>query len=371
MSRRTVFGVALALLLACSHVTLFKVEMPEVNALTLFSDDFANLSNWTAAEGEWTVSNGVLEGNGSAEALVWAGSTSWTNYDVTANIRMFSPGGDAVIVVRYTDLGNFYWVGLGSWGHKYSITKVENYVHTELAHSGLVSELEPDKWYTVSVVVIDSTLQLFVDGFLVLTVEDNSIPSGAVGFGTYGGTMQAVQMVVQSRGWNKIFERIGDETASSIVQASDGGYVLAGGNWLVRTDSAGNMLWDKTCAGGIGSLIKTSDGGYAIAGSSDGDAWLAKTDSAGNQQWDKTYGGAGSESFSSVVQTSDGGYALAGSTTSFGEGEKDFWLVKIDSAGNQQWTKTYGGENDENAFCKVQTSARNSLFSHVRFFLVC
>jgi hypothetical protein len=60
---------------------------------------------------------------------------------------------------------------------------------------------------------------------------------------------------------------------------------------------------------------------------------LVKTDSSGNQLWNKTYGGNGAESVKSLVQTSDGGYALAGYTDSFGAGDCDAWLVKTDENG--------------------------------------
>ena len=107
--------------------------------------------------------------------------------------------------------------------------------------------------------------------------------------------------------------------------------------------------WDGTKHDEAHSVVQTSDGGYALAGytcfygAGGSDFWLVKTDSAGKMQWNKTYGGAGYDEAHSVVQTRDGGYALAGGTSSFGAGGYDFWLVKTDSAGNMQWNKPYGG----------------------------
>ena len=121
------------------------------------------------------------------------------------------------------------------------------------------------------------------------------------------------------------------------------------------TDStpSGSQVWSKTF-GGIGaewafSVIQTFDGGYATAGytTSSGagkaDVWLVKTDSLGNQEWNKTFGGKEFDWASCVIQTKDGGYALAGSTYTSADMGYDFWLVKTDSSGNQQWNKTYGG----------------------------
>ncbi len=177
--------------------------------------------------------------------------------------------------------------------------------------------------------------------------------------------------------WNKTYGGARYDLAYSIVQTSDGGYALAGytgsygagafDSWLVKTDSAGNMLWNKTY-GGAGddlaySVVLTSDGGYAIAGytysygAGSTDAWLVKTDGSGNMLWSKTYGGTGNEDAHSVVLTSDGGYAIAGSTASYGGGW-DMWLVKTDSAGNMLWNKTYGGAGNDVGFSMVQTNDR-------------
>ena len=150
--------------------------------------------------------------------------------------------------------------------------------------------------------------------------------------------------------WSRTYGGPGGETATSVKQTSDGGYIVAGGTnsfgaglydfWLVKTDSDGNMLWNKTYGGTddemAGSVVQTCDGGYIVAGTVyteppgiSGDIWLVKTDADGTMQWNKTYGGAGEESGQSVEQTSDGGYIVAGRTDSFGAGNGDFWLIKL------------------------------------------
>ena len=173
--------------------------------------------------------------------------------------------------------------------------------------------------------------------------------------------------------WNRTYGGPGDDHAKSLVQTSDGGYALGGtyysspGHfWLVKTDSAGYMKWNRTYVrsplDAVRSLVQTSDGGYALAGRTmyhdpfwNDDAWLVKTDSAGNMEWNKTYGGTDEDRAYSVVRTGDGGYALAGYTRSFGAGNDDFWLVKTDSAGNMEWNKTYGGPSVDAAYSLVQT----------------
>jgi hypothetical protein len=153
------------------------------------------------------------------------------------------------------------------------------------------------------------------------------------------------------------------DEGSSVQRTSDGGYIItgwtesfgAGGSdvWLVKTNSSGDKVWDKTF-GGTGSdfghaVEQASDGGYVIVGSTQSygaggsDLWLIKTDASGCKVWDRTFGGAASDYGAAVQKTSDGGYVLLGTTVSYGEGNEDVWLVKTDESGNRAWDKTYGG----------------------------
>jgi hypothetical protein len=173
--------------------------------------------------------------------------------------------------------------------------------------------------------------------------------------------------------WNKTYGGALDDCALSMCQTGDGGYALAGKTnssgagahdfWLVKTDAAGNMLWNKTYGGtdseSAAAVVQTSDGGYAVVGNtrfgvSDGDAWLVKTDAVGNMLWNKTYGGTGLETVHILLQAGSG-FAIAGYTNSYGAGGQDAWLVKTDANGNMQWNKTYGGANTEYAFSLVAT----------------
>ena len=162
--------------------------------------------------------------------------------------------------------------------------------------------------------------------------------------------------------WNKTYGEAGNDEAYSLVQTGDGGYALAGytesssaggrGFWLVKTDADGNMEWNRTYGGGKAySLVQTGDGGYALAGYTIGSYgsgyfWLVKTDADGNEQWNNTYGRGNSEARAySLVQTGDGGYALAGYITLSGPPKyPDFWLVKTDANGNMEWDNNYGGD---------------------------
>ena len=136
--------------------------------------------------------------------------------------------------------------------------------------------------------------------------------------------------------------------------------------WLIKLDRQGNKVWDKTFGGSAAdeaySLIQTTDGGYAVAGrtvsygAGGGDFWLIRLDRQGNKVWDKTFGGSKYEWAYSLIQTTDGGYAVAGVTRSYGEGKEDFWVIKLDSRGNKVWDKTFGGSKNDRAYSLIQTT---------------
>jgi hypothetical protein len=82
------------------------------------------------------------------------------------------------------------------------------------------------------------------------------------------------------------------------------------------------------------SIIQSSDGGYVVAGwtwsfGAGGDIYVVKLDSSGNVQWTKTIGGISYDRANSIIRSSDGGYAVAGKTSSFGAGYGDMYVVKM------------------------------------------
>lgn len=174
--------------------------------------------------------------------------------------------------------------------------------------------------------------------------------------------------------WNKTFGGSGYDFGQSVQQTTDDGYVITGSKnhgygsgelWLIKTDNNGIMEWDKTFdASGqdIGNSVQqTSDGGYIIGGekalsASSKDLWVIKTDSHGNELWNVSFDGGGKDVCNSIQQTSDGGYIITGNKNLYSSGEDYLWLIKINSVGVKQWDKTFGGGGIDYGMSVVQTS---------------
>ena len=110
------------------------------------------------------------------------------------------------------------------------------------------------------------------------------------------------------------------------------------------------------------SVQQTIDRGYIVSsttssfGAGDEDVWVLKLESDGTIAWQKTYGGTGDDRANAIQQTVDGGYIVAGWTTNFGATNYDVWILKLDSGGAVTWQKRIGGFSDDQAYFIQQTS---------------
>jgi hypothetical protein len=250
--------------------------------------------------------------------------------------------------------------------------------------------------------------QLNSDDSLVVGGYSDSGTSGnktTPGFGGYDfwvvklgsdGTLQ----------WDQSLGGDSDDFLSVIRESGDGGYVLGGSSysdisgsktapaygffdfWVARLDAAGNRLGDQSY-GGTGDDIlvdiqSAADGGVVVAGYSNSgvsgnktaagyggyDYWIVKLDSAGNKQWDHAFGGTGQDVLTRLQATSDGGFLLCGYSESGADGNKtapgfgraDFWILKLDANGDKQWEQSFGGSGDDVLFSVRQTSDGGYIF---------
>lgn len=199
-------------------------------------------------------------------------------------------------------------------------------------------------------------------------------------------SMQVILNAQPAIEWQQFLGGSNFDLAMCGAKSNDGGFVMAGrtysndgdvsGNhgqfdmWVVKTNSEGTVIWKKTLGGlkddNARTMKSTSDGGFIIGGeteSIDGDAvgtsygsddyWLVKIDSSGNIEWQKRFGGFNADQLNSVAQTTDGGYIMAG-TSDYGGGMvttylggSDAWIVKVNSYGEYQWQKTLGGSQSD------------------------
>ncbi|GAA4299285.1 hypothetical protein GCM10023183_08310 [Nibribacter koreensis] len=208
--------------------------------------------------------------------------------------------------------------------------------------------------------------------------------------------------------WDKTYGGNGADLLNSVLETSDGGFLLGGGStshvggdvtspqkvycedecyfnfWVVKIDADGMKEWDRMygATGGetgqsIVDMVHTQDGGYLLGGSSDSDAnfdksepnkstysdymdyWVVKINATGDIQWDRTLGGDGIDRLGALLATSDGGYLVGGSSRSGVSDDKtepsrdtdvnnsDYWVVKLDAMGAKLWDKTIGGSGDD------------------------
>jgi len=190
--------------------------------------------------------------------------------------------------------------------------------------------------------------------------------------------------------WQRAYGSTDGDGPNTVRNTTDGGFIVAGfsyGNdhdvaghntssffsdaWIVKLSSTGAIQWQRSLGGGLSDqaadIWPTADNGYMLFGSTGSydcgmpgtkgsqDYWLAKLDAEGNIVWQRTYGGSGEEQAKSLCPTPDGGFILTGSTRSndgdvagyHGNGSGDYWFLKVNAAGDPQWSLATGGASEE------------------------
>jgi hypothetical protein len=186
--------------------------------------------------------------------------------------------------------------------------------------------------------------------------------------------------------WEKTFGGSRGDGARSLLESSDRGYLIAGYTashgegdydaYLVKTSAAGKMLWHRTFGGayddGAKALVSAPEGGYVVAGfireveDEPRSIFLVKTDSSGRSLWTKSYGEARMrQSASGVAPSDDGGYVVAGHTQYADWAPGDVLLLKTDSTGTKQWEKSFGGTSSDSAFAVARASDQGFIIAGI------
>ncbi len=194
-------------------------------------------------------------------------------------------------------------------------------------------------------------------------------------------TIDSISINTRERLWTKgIAFDGGTIYPGTIVEADDGGFMVNGYSttskiFVGKFNKFGELLWGRLYGNSDNngyaavedstghSMIKDSDGNYVIAGQTynpsngNNDIFVLKIDNTGKILWSKTIGGtADNEESYAIIQTSDGGYAITGFTESYGQGDKDVYIVKITSAGALSWTRTVGNAYSDIGYDLDETS---------------
>lgn len=156
--------------------------------------------------------------------------------------------------------------------------------------------------------------------------------------------------------------------ANAICNAFSNGYLVAGQRYTPTTGSSdvcvmsindsGAVQWSKTYGGANDDVAwdikQTKDGNYIVAGSTKSangafDMYVLKIDSAGSTLLSKTVGGGNLDIAYCITPTADSGFIVAGRTQSYGAGNEEFYLVKLNSQLAVQWSRTIGNTNPDYA----------------------
>jgi hypothetical protein len=171
--------------------------------------------------------------------------------------------------------------------------------------------------------------------------------------------------------WSKIYGWNNYDDANSLRLLPDGGFIIGGQSdgdlFLMRTDQNGDTLWTKVFGtSGTDNIecVNFAQGGdgYILAGGTDGpgnggdNGYVVRVDTGGNVLWTKTFGGNDNDDFHRIEKTSDGGYVATGTSTDGPWVNPNMWIVKMDDTGQMDWERYYGGDHHDHGYGGQQTS---------------
>ena len=232
-------------------------------------------------------------------------------------------------------------------------------------------------------------------GYLLVGYSNSGISGDKYELGNGGHDIWVVKVnAIGNIEWQNTIGGSGLDDCRRVIQCSDGNYIIAGRSdsnisgdktensqggldyWILKLNSTGSILWQNTIGGSstetIEEIIETADNEIMVFGDSFSDVsgdktipsygnrdfWVLNLDSLGNILWQKVIGGSGDEILNGVVVCPDGGYLLGGNSTSSISGDKseiniggyDFWIVKISDEGIVEWEETIGGISSDNIY---------------------
>jgi len=301
-------------------------------------------------------------------------STIDGGYIITGKTNSYGVGNSDVWLIKTDAFGNEEWNKtfgneFNDWGwsvqqtidNGYIITGISEPFSEDIRDLWLIKtdSFGNEKWNKTYGGVKNEygySVQQTTDGGYLILGETNSYGSGS-------GDVWLIKTDVNgTEDWNKTFGGIDQDSGISMQIIENEGYIIlgitwsfgldSGDVWLIKTDIFGNEQWNRTFGGTSydcgASIDITDDGEFIICaitetfGAGEGDVWLIKTDSSGNEKWNKTFGGTDYDCGYSVQYTDDGGFIICGCTKSYGVGNEDVWLIKVEIIAELRMTFLFG-----------------------------
>ena len=204
-------------------------------------------------------------------------------------------------------------------------------------------------------------------GTMILEVPDGFVAAGAL---DNSGKQERALVKLSARGqilWQKTYPHEGCGSFRGINVTRDGGLVACGyvgsgekgyqfisddgEGALLKTDADGNLQWEKTLSSTTHCMrVEATETGYAIGGNiwveeggrNHQQVCLTVTDKSGNEVFSNTYGGRDNDQCFDFALTMDGGFIFCGHTRSYGVANWDFLLLKVAKDRKEEWHKTFG-----------------------------
>ncbi|MDP6936903.1 MAG: hypothetical protein QGF36_05665 [Candidatus Marinimicrobia bacterium] len=183
----------------------------------------------------------------------------------------------------------------------------------------------------------------------------------AVGESYIGG---AVAVKVDSLGniLNSLYHGVNESGFRTVKRRENGTFLLAGYQangtnrediWVLNMTEDGLILWENSYGesynDGANALAELSTGQIGITGFThldpgNQDIWVIHVDKDGNENWTRTFGGDQRDVGHDILPADDGGMFILCETHSVGDSEGDTWILKLDAEGNPKDTLIIGGD---------------------------
>ncbi|OGF66572.1 MAG: hypothetical protein A2Y62_01005 [Candidatus Fischerbacteria bacterium RBG_13_37_8] len=339
-----------------------------------------------------TTFSGYFSGSDEDEIYSIA-QTSNGDYILSGSTKSFGAGGSDILVIKLNGMGNILWKRtIGTTSDEYANEIVE----TEDGNYVLVAYQRPHPL----IIKLDKAGNILwrryygldhyswgEDLFSVNATTDGGVITAGYteeecGTSSYFGILI---IKLESSGnitWRRLYCEEGYHAyAKSIIQTSDGGYILAGFHevWfggsatmlIMKLNSSGNIQWRRLFSSSgwnaAESIAATPDGGYIVTGTaySDieaNDVIVIKLNSSGNILWRRTFGTINFDGANAVVNTNDGNYLVLGSIDPYVSDyvTDDAVMIKLNSSGGIVWRRAFGTNNHgESAYFGLTASDGN------------